>query len=201
MFWFPKGFRSTCEQLHRSRQRPPHQRLAAFAPGPLAQPHHPRQPTKSRHVAWPQQEVERQPVEGRDRSSQPCRQAVVYSPTVSQEIYAQLAPKQVREAKERQRLRQRQQQVNERERVKGQLVPPGRKGQAAVVERVPKRQLALPEAFPVEVGHWVTEHPEIAEDKGGASQEHGGKGRSNQEAQKQGKPTRGQPVVGYSGPG
>ena len=49
--------RPACQHLHRARHGAPHQRLPAFAPGPLSQPHHPRQPTECRHVARPHQEV------------------------------------------------------------------------------------------------------------------------------------------------
>ena len=137
------------QHLHRARHRPPDQRSAAFAPGPLPQPHHPRQPTEGRHVARPHQEVERQPVEGEDHPRQPRRQPVV-RPALGQEIHPQPAPEQVRQAEERQRPRQRQQQVDEREGVKRQRVPLGQEGEAAVVERIPERQLAPPKALPME---------------------------------------------------
>src|SRR4026208_2407280 len=63
------------------------------------------------------------------------------------------------------RPRQRQQQVDQREWIKDHCVPLGDVRKAAVVERVPKWDLAMPEILPMKMGQRVAEEGVIAKEE------------------------------------
>ena len=77
------------------------------------------------------------------------------------EIHAHAAHEQMQQTKKRQQPRQRQQQVNERWRIKRQGVELGEKRAAAATERIPPRQFSFPKTLPLEKHHRIAEQAKI----------------------------------------
>src|SRR5690349_9873582 len=78
---------------------------------------------------------------------------------------------------------QRQQQVDQGEWIEDHCVPLGEVRKAAVVERVPKRDLAMPEIFAMKVGQRVTKQGVIAKEECLCTENNVGKSRADQDEQ------------------
>ena len=99
----------------------------------------------------------------------------------AQEIHPQPGPKEMQQAKETQRPTQRQQQVNQRRRIKRHRIPLSEEGDAAIIVGIPQRQLPAPETFALIVRQRIGEKTEVAHDKGLQPQQHLRKSGENQE--------------------
>ena len=96
----------------------------------------------------------------------------------------------MRQTKPAQRPGQGKQQVNKRERIKDHRVPLSNVRNAAIIERIPERDLPMPERFAMIVGKRVTKYRVIAEEKSFRRENHFRKRRQHEHDQEQCKPAR-----------
>ncbi len=165
----------------------------AFAPRALNRQHDPRHPAQRGNVARPHQQIERQAVESKCHSGE-CRGEVVVRPPPRELIHPEAGEPQVQETKEAQRPHQRKREINQRRRIQRHGVPLRQERRAAIAERIPERQFALPETLLLKEGGRVGKKTIITNDKGLQSDQHLWK-RGENEQREQNPKTQGREPV------
>ena len=115
-------------------------------------------------MAGPHQQVEGQATESKSSARERAGK-IITRPFSREKIHPQAAEPQMQQAEKTQRPRKRQQEVNERRWVERHGVPLGKQGNAAVVVGVPKRELAAPKTFFLEMRERISEEPIVARNK------------------------------------
>ena len=174
------------QHLHRGGQRREGEGASAFAPADFRRAHDPGHPAQRRDVVRPHQRIERETIEGkRDAGHRRARAAA--RPTKGQPVHAHPGQPEMREAEGIQRPRHREQQVEQRAGVERERVPLREEGQAEIVERIPQRHFAAPEAIAMKQRQRIAEQTKVAVDEGLQSEGNFGKGREDQQRERGGK--------------
>src|SRR6266446_5644999 len=104
----------------------------------------------------------------------------------------------MQEAKKTQRPTQRKHQVNERRGIKRHRIPLSQERHATVIIWIPQREFSPPEAFALEMGHWVSKESVVANDECLQAKDYLGKSSENQKPQDQSETGRREPGAHFS---
>ena len=147
-------------------------------------PEDPWQPPKRGDVVWPHQGVQREACEGIGDSGHGGGGAVP-GERMRQPVHAGATQKLVRQAEHVQRPGQREQEIEQTAGIKNQGVPLREVRDAAMVERVPEREVATPKRSLVEVRQRIAENREVPDEEGLCADGDQGKRTQKQASQQQ----------------
>src|SRR5256885_3057018 len=100
---------------------------------------------------------------------------MVFGPVRSQKVHPDSRQEEMRQAKETERPRKRQQKINQRPGIQCHGIPLGQKRQAASAQRIPNRQLSTPKAVAMILRQGVPKPSVVAIEKCLPSEEDAGK--------------------------
>src|SRR6267378_5342740 len=142
----------------------------------------PRKPAQRGNVVRPDQATERQAGERERNSSDACSQPI-FSPMKGKPVHTEACKEKMEQTEPSKRPWHRQQQINERARIKHHGVPLGEKWNSTIVQRIPKRNFAAPKGFTMIMRQRVTKQGVVAKEESLRAKDHLRKSSSNQHKQ------------------